>query len=100
MIELAGQARVGELHGGHGPGQRVPITNGEPSSAPGRARPHQVEARVVDRATRRIEIGEEQVAIDESVQRRTPCALLEGTERLTSSLIEASAILGDASHRR
>ncbi len=51
---------------------------------PGRAGAHQIEVRIIQRSGDAKEIGEQQVAVDQSVQSLVPHRLLQRLERLTS----------------
>jgi hypothetical protein len=71
--ELARERVVGELHGGNDPRERFPVANRDTRRVPGRARPDEIEVRIVDRAADGVEVREQQIAVDEAIDCLDPC---------------------------
>src|SRR6185295_7603991 len=66
--QLTRERVVRELNGGQRPGERFPLAKRHTAPVPRRARPHEVEVRVVQRAADAVEVREQKIAIDQAVQ--------------------------------
>ncbi len=80
--QLARERRVGQLHGGNRPRERVPVANRHAVPIPRRARANEIVLRVVERATHGVEVREQQVAVDQPVDRLVARRLLERLDRV------------------